>query len=110
MPANPKTAHRTRRNIDSAIRWTLTQTQLTQIDHWLTAGDGKRAEVQIARLLRGDLASVERADLLLRRARARILAERPDEALEDLHTVHALTPDWWDRSDVQELLGDAYFS
>ncbi len=88
----------------------MTHAQFVQIDQWLATGDGKRAEIQIARLLRSDLEPQERAELLLRRARARILSERPDEAIEDLQTAHALLPEWWEHSDVQELLGDAYFS
>jgi tetratricopeptide (TPR) repeat protein len=84
--------------------------QLSQIDNWLVSGDPKRAETQIARMLRTEHPPTERAVLMLRRARARLLLERPDEALEDLQTMHALAPDQWERSDVQELLGDAYFT
>src|SRR5437016_5790981 len=86
------------------------QKQIQQIDQWLATGDAKRAEAQIVRLLRADLPPAERAQLLLRRTRARILLERPNEALEDLQTARALIPDVWERTDVQELLGDAYFS
>jgi tetratricopeptide (TPR) repeat protein len=89
---------------------TLEQTQLLQIDEYLTSGDGKRAEFQIARLLRDELPPVERAQLLVRRARARLLTERPDEALEDLQTSRALAPELWNQPVVQELLADAYFS
>ncbi len=89
---------------------TLDSAQLAQIDDTLTAGDGKRAEFQIARLLRGELPPEERAQLLLRRARARLLSNRPDEALEDLQTAHALAPALWESSSTQELLADAYFS
>jgi tetratricopeptide (TPR) repeat protein len=88
----------------------IDQKQLSQIDRWLSVGDLKKAEAQIARLLRMSHPPAERAVLMLRRARARVLLERPDEALEDLQTLHALTPDQWERSDVQELLGDAYFT
>src|SRR5258708_15614891 len=88
----------------------LDQKQLTQIDQWLEAGDPKRAEAQIARMLRSDCSASERAELLLRRARTRVLTSRPDEAIEDLQTLHALTPDLWEQAEVQELLGDAYFS
>src|SRR5262245_46921639 len=85
-------------------------TQLTQIDKWLSAGDVKRAEVQIAKLLRGEMTPTERGELFLRRARARIVAERPDEALEDLQTCRALVPALWETPSTQELLGDAHFS
>ncbi len=89
---------------------TLEQTQLAQIDECLMVGDGKRAEFQIARLLRSELPPPDRANLLLRRARARLMTERPDEALEDLQTGRALAPEAWEQPDVQELLADAYFS
>src|SRR5258708_6390233 len=89
---------------------TVDQKQLAQIDQWLDSGDAKRAEAQIARLLRSDCSPAERAELLLRRARTRVFTARPDEAIEDLQTLHALMPDLWERSEVQELLGDAYFS
>src|SRR5438552_18591457 len=86
------------------------QKQRTRIDRRSGTGDPRRAEAQIARLLRSDCSPSERAELLLRRARTRVLTSRPDEAIEDLQTLHALTPDLWERSEVQELLGDAYFS
>src|SRR6185436_8675274 len=89
---------------------TLDQKQVAQLDQWLAAGDAKRAETQIARLLRHDFLPDERGQLLLRRARARLLSERPDEAIEDLQTLHLLVPGWWERSNVQEMLRDAYFS
>ncbi len=89
---------------------TLERTQLVHIDEYLASGDGKRAEFQIARLLRGELPPGERAQLLLRRARARLLIERPDEAIEDLQTSRALVPELWEQPDVQELLADSYFS
>src|SRR5438552_2306894 len=88
----------------------IEHTHLVHIDEWLASGDGKRAEVQIARLLRGELPPGERAQLLLRRARARLLTERPEEALEDLQTSRALAPELWEQSDAQELLADSYFS
>lgn len=88
----------------------LIETHLGQIDRWLSAGDVKRAEVQIAKLLRGEMTSTERAELFLRRARARVVSERPDEALEDLQTCRALAPALWEKPTTQELLGDAHFS
>ncbi len=86
------------------------RSQLAQIDQWIASGDGKRVEIQIARLLRSNLPPAERAQLLVRRARARLLMQRPDEVLEDLQTARALVPELWDQSEVQELLGDAHFS
>jgi tetratricopeptide (TPR) repeat protein len=88
----------------------IDRSQLLQIDQSLAAREGKRAEFQIARLLRSTLPSADRAQLLLRRARARLLTERPDEALEDLQTCHALAPELRDQPDVLELMADAHFS
>src|SRR5689334_10205248 len=76
------------------------QKQLAQIDGWLAAGEAKRAELHIARLLRTEHPPLDRANLLFRRARARLLLERPDEALEDLQTLHALQPDLWLHSEI----------
>ena len=84
--------------------------QLAQIDGWMATGDPKRAETQVARLLRGDVSAQERAQLLFRRARARILLERPEEALEDLQTLRALDSTLATGSSVLELLADANFA
>src|SRR5260221_6266275 len=86
------------------------QAQLVQINKWLSVGNVKRAEVQIAKLLRGEATLLERAQLFICRARARVVSERPDEALEDLQTCRALAPDLWQQPPTQELLGDAHFS
>ncbi len=77
----------------------------------LDIGDLRKAEVTIARLLRSEDTSTEtRANLLLYRARARLLSQRPDDALEELQTVLALQPLFEKRIDVKVLLGDIYFS
>lgn len=84
--------------------------QLFQIDKWLARGKVKRAETQIARLLHNPLPTSEQTQLLLRRARVRLLLERPGEALEDLLKCQELTPELARHPEVQELLGDAYLA
>ncbi len=64
---------------------------LNDIDEALARKEIKKAEVMLARLLRGkNFNSEERAALLVRRARARLEGARPDDALEDLETASAL--------------------
>ncbi|GAB4527576.1 MAG: hypothetical protein Kow0063_03000 [Anaerolineae bacterium] len=83
--------------------------QLAQIDSLLAAREIKKAEVLIAKQLRQEPPPEIRAQLLLRRARARLIAQHPDDALEDIQTARALQPDSADEPEVLELLGDAYF-
>lgn len=81
------------------------------IDQALAEGDIRKAEVLIARHLRSDnLPSDARAQILLRRAQARLLSERPDDALEELQTVLAIQPGLTKQPTVKMLLGDIYFS
>jgi tetratricopeptide (TPR) repeat protein len=80
------------------------------IDQFLEVGDLKRAEVQIARLLRGDPDSLDRVQLLMRRARGRLMAEKPDDALEDLLMCRNLQPSLEMSAELLELLGDVYFA
>ncbi len=83
--------------------------QLAQIDSLLAAREIKKAEVLVAKQLRQEPPPEARAQLLLRRARARLIAQHPDDALEDIQTARALQPDAADEPEVLELLGDAYF-
>lgn len=83
---------------------------LKTIDSFLDVGDLKRAEVQIARLLRSTVEPDERVPLLIRRARGRLMAEKPDDALEDLLTCRTLQPDLDASAEVLELMGDVYFA
>lgn len=50
----------------------------------------KKAEVAAAKLLRSTLSDSERIQVLVLRARARLLGGRPDEAIEDLNHARAL--------------------
>ena len=89
----------------------MSEEQLQAIDTVLEQNDLRRAEVLIAKQLRSDNLSGDlRAQILLRRVRARLLSERPDDALEELQTVLAIQPDYRKRVQVKTLLGDIYFS
>ncbi len=84
--------------------------QLQQIDALLNAQEVKKAEVAIAKQLRTDPSPQARAQLLLRRARARLIGQHPDDALEDIQTARALQPKIADSPHTLALLGDAYFA
>jgi len=83
--------------------------QLQQIDALLRTNEIKKAEVLIAKHLRADPPPEARAQLLLRRARARLIGQHPDDALEDIQTARALQPEIAENPEVLELLGDIYF-
>lgn len=80
------------------------------IDELLGKRDVKRAEVLIARQLRAELSLQERAQLLIGRARARLMSARVDDALEDLHQARTILPDEFQTPQTLELLGDAHFA
>jgi tetratricopeptide (TPR) repeat protein len=81
---------------------------LAAIDQRIASGDARRAEIQLGRLLRDELDPVTRSEILVRRARARLLLSRPDEALVDMHTALDLAPDLLRLNDMQCLLGDIH--
>lgn len=83
--------------------------QLHHIDTLLDSHDVKKAEVAIAKLLRADASTETRTLLLLRRARARLIGHRPDDALEDIQTARTLQGGEPDSPDTLALLGDIYF-
>ncbi len=80
------------------------------VDDLLNKRDVKRAEVLIARYLRTDLSTLERAQLLIARARVRLLSARVDDALEDLNGARALMPDEFETPPTLELLADCHFA
>jgi tetratricopeptide (TPR) repeat protein len=82
------------------------QDQLPIIDTLLAKREIRKAEVLIAKLLRLDLAHSERAQILTRRARTRLLSARPDDAIDDLLSIRAESAD---PPSLLELLGDCYF-
>jgi tetratricopeptide (TPR) repeat protein len=83
---------------------------LAPIRELLAMRDLKKAEVQIAKLLRGTLSSPDSASLLTLRARARLLAARAEEALDDLAIAEQRTDDPALRLEIRELQGDAWFA
>lgn len=83
---------------------------LEAVDRCIHEGDLKRAEILIARLLRSASNSGDRVKVLLRRARVRLLAERPDDALEDIQTCCLLQPDALQDPVILELMGDIHFA
>ncbi|NLX11448.1 MAG: tetratricopeptide repeat protein [Chloroflexi bacterium] len=84
---------------------------LDAVDRFLALGDLQRAGALLARLLRASgVSDAERAQLLARRARMRLLAEKPDDALEDLRVCGTLDPAVIDTPPLLELAGDTYFA
>ena len=85
--------------------------KLSVIDTALQQGDLRKAEVLIARALRSDhMATVERAEMLLRRAKARLINGRPDEALSEADEALSLHPTLEETPELKVLLGDIYFA
>ncbi len=85
--------------------------KLQQVDLLIARGDVKRADVLIARKLRSALDTAERADLMLRRARVRLLSARPDDALDDLQTVQKLlSGSGFETPQNMELLADCHLA
>src|SRR5688572_4000884 len=82
-----------------------------EIDQALAANDVKKAEIAIAKALRTASASAkERAELLFKRAQARLQAARLDDALEDLQTGLAIQTAREHDPDIKILRGDIYFA
>ncbi|NJO83365.1 MAG: hypothetical protein HC828_11460 [Blastochloris sp.] len=85
--------------------------RLHTLDALLTKRALKKAEVLIARWLRGTLPADERARILILRARVRLFGGRVDEALLCLQQARVhLTGDDFDTPETLELLGDCYFA
>ncbi len=85
---------------------------LSNIDKLMAAGDIKKAEILIAKLLRTQRFSANellKSQLLLQRARVRLLSARPDDALDDLLVVRPILPEEF-KEVALELLGDCYFA
>jgi tetratricopeptide (TPR) repeat protein len=86
------------------------QQQLDKIDRWLGKGEVKRVEAQLAWLFnREEIYHSQRLELLIRRAQARLISARPEEALVDLQTALQADPTLQTRANYQALLGDIYF-
>lgn len=83
---------------------------LWTINDLITSGDIKKADVLIAKSLRNDLESDNRVDLLILRARVRLLSERPEDALDDIAAATALDTQKEDAADILELKAECYFA
>lgn len=86
------------------------QDQFRLIEEYLARREIKKAEVLIAKLLRGAPASRERCQLLVFRARARLLSARPEDALDDIAHVRTLDPSAAQDPTLLELFADAHFA
>jgi tetratricopeptide (TPR) repeat protein len=84
--------------------------QLQQIDHYLAIHEIKKADILIAKLLRQNPLPQNRAEILLRRARTRLLAARPDDAIDDLVTIRDELPGYIEPPVILELQGDCHFA
>jgi tetratricopeptide (TPR) repeat protein len=84
---------------------------LDEIDALLRQNEVKKAEVIIARNLRTrPLDGNGRANIMLRRAKARLASARADDALEDLQTAIALNPSLEHTHEAVILKGDIHFA
>ncbi|MDZ4765022.1 MAG: tetratricopeptide repeat protein [Chloroflexota bacterium] len=81
-----------------------------QLEGFLQRRDLKRAEVLIARRLRGRLDPHERASALIARTRVRLFGGRIDDALNDIDEARGLVPELNDDAAVLELRGDGHFA
>ena len=81
---------------------------LGQIIHLLETREVKKAEVVLSRYLRTSPVEGLRVQALIYRARARLLMNRPQDALGDLEDARLLEPDRMEQPDILELMGDCY--
>lgn len=83
---------------------------LALIRELLDSGDLKRAEVQLAKLMRGDLDPATQVQVHVLRARARLLGARPEDALDDLETASGLSDHPAHAVQIAVLSADAWFA
>ncbi|MBE0690481.1 MAG: tetratricopeptide repeat protein [Anaerolineae bacterium] len=83
---------------------------LVLIRELLDGGDLKRAEVQIAKLMRAELDPAAQVQAYILRARARLLGARPEDALDDLDAARALDDDAAQAAQIDVLSADAWFA
>ncbi|MCB9451786.1 MAG: tetratricopeptide repeat protein [Anaerolineaceae bacterium] len=86
------------------------QDNLYLVDRLIEQRDVKKAETLIAKGLRATMQKSDHVELLIRRARVRLLTARPDDALMDLSTVQADDETRYRSFDVQELVADSYLA
>ena len=86
------------------------QDHLKVVSDLLARDEVKKAEVALARYLRGELDTAHRANALIFRAKIRLRNARPDDAIDDLMTSQALMPTSFKQPEMIELLGDCYLA
>ena len=84
-----------------------TQDQLQLADDLLARREVKKADVVIAKAIRAASTPDERAECLIRRAQARLMSARPEDALDDITAARALRQSAPDDPILLELEGDA---
>lgn len=86
------------------------QTNTNEIENMLANGEVKKAEIRLAQLMRLEVSDSDRPQLLLLRARAKLLGEHADEAIEALTQAIEYKSALLRSSAFQELMGDCYFA
>jgi len=86
------------------------QQQLKAIDRLIHQHEIKKAEVLTAKHLRLSQSPEDRSQFLMRRARIRLLSDRPDDALSDLETILKLDNHSINRNMLLEMQGDCYLT
>lgn len=86
------------------------QQQFKIIDRLITLRDIKKAEVLIAKHLRTVHAPQDHNQLLMRRARIRLMGGRPDDALVDIESIQTSDHNDIDDYELLELQGDCHLA
>ncbi len=79
------------------------------LEEMILQRDIKKAETTIARYLRDESQPIPEVDLLIYRARVRLVSARLDDALADLAVAQSIAPERFEQPHMLELLGDCYF-
>lgn len=83
---------------------------LNAIEALLKKREVKKAEILIAKQLKTQLSDKDQSDLLVLRARTRLLSARPEAAIDDLLRAQVLTPELMESAPRLELLADCHFA
>jgi tetratricopeptide (TPR) repeat protein len=87
------------------------QEQVRVIESLLGKREIRKAEILLAKALRGSgLDDYSQVELLVCRARTRLLSARPDDAIDDLLTVRSMMENAADTPSFLELLADCYLA
>lgn len=86
------------------------QAATNEIERMLSNGEVKKAEVRLTQLMRSDVGDTERSELLLLKARAKLLGGHADEAIEALRSAAQHNVELQYSSAFQELMGDCYLA